>query len=69
MQLVVRYRGKDVILEFDREKIKASDILKVLNLSKDFAFVVKNGEIVPENEEITQTDEIRVINAISGGKF
>ncbi|MEJ5173425.1 MAG: MoaD/ThiS family protein [Hydrogenothermaceae bacterium] len=69
MRLVVRYRGKDKVLEFDKDKVKAFDILKALNLSKDFAFVVKNGEIVQENEEITQNDEVRVVNAISGGLF
>lgn len=69
MNLKVKYRGEEKILTFDKDKVKAKDILKALNLSKDFAFVVKNGEIVDENETISQDDEIRVINAISGGKF
>lgn len=69
MNLKVKYRGEERVLTFDKEKIKAKDILKTLGLSKDFAFVVKNGEIVDENETITQDDEVRVVNAISGGKF
>ncbi|MCX7760771.1 MAG: MoaD/ThiS family protein [Hydrogenothermaceae bacterium] len=69
MRLIVKYRGQNKVLEFDKDKVKAGDILKALNLSKDFAFVVRNGEIVQENEEITQNDEIRVVNAISGGIF
>ena len=68
MELKVKYRGQEKILNFDKDKVKAKDILKALGLSKDFAFVVKNGEIVDENETITQNDEVRVINAISGGK-
>lgn len=69
LRLIVKYRGQNKVLEFDKDKVKAGDILKALNLSKDFAFVVRNGEIVQENEEITQNDEIRVVNAISGGIF
>ncbi|WP_297890445.1 MoaD/ThiS family protein [Sulfurihydrogenibium sp.] len=69
MNLKIKYRGEERVLTFDKEKIKAKDILKTLGLSKDFAFVVKNGEIVDENETITQDDEVRVVNAISGGKF
>lgn len=69
MNLKVKYRGEEKVLTFDKDKIKAKDILKSLGLSKDFAFVVKNGEIVDENETVLESDEIKVINAISGGKF
>jgi sulfur carrier protein len=67
MKLIVKYRGKETELEFDKEKILAKDILKALNLSSEYAFVVKNGEVVSEEEEIKETDDIKVINAISGG--
>ncbi|MGC8868725.1 MAG: MoaD/ThiS family protein [Sulfurihydrogenibium sp.] len=67
MEIKVRYRGEDKVLTFEKDKVKAKDILKALGLSKDYAFVVKNGEIVEENEPITQNDEVRVVNAISGG--
>ncbi|MGB9766480.1 MAG: MoaD/ThiS family protein [Sulfurihydrogenibium sp.] len=69
MEIKVRYRGEDKVLTFEKDKVKAKDILKALGLSKDYAFVVKNGEIVEENEPITQNDEVRVVNAISGGLF
>jgi sulfur carrier protein len=69
VEIKVRYRGEDKVLTFEKDKIKAKDILKALDLSKDYAFVVKNGEIVEENEPITQNDEVRVVNAISGGLF
>jgi sulfur carrier protein len=67
VEIKVRYRGEDKVLTFEKDKVKAKDILKALGLSKDYAFVVKNGEIVEENEPITQNDEVRVVNAISGG--
>lgn len=67
MKIKVRYRGQDKVLEFEKDKVKASDILKALGLSRDFAFVVKNGEIIPETETVTEDDELKVVNAISGG--
>lgn len=67
MRIKVRYRGKDIVLEFEKDKVRVSDIFKSLGLSRDFAFVVKNGEIVSENEIVTESDDIKVVNAISGG--
>lgn len=67
MKIKVKYRGKEQELEIDKEKITAEDILKALGLSSEYAFVVKNGEVIPENETISETDSIKVINAISGG--
>lgn len=67
MRLKVKYRNEYKILEFDTDKVRAIDILKSLGLSRDFAFVVKNGEIVWENEIIDENDDIKVVNAISGG--
>ncbi|MCX7737889.1 MAG: MoaD/ThiS family protein [Hydrogenothermaceae bacterium] len=69
MQITVVYRGQKKVLEFEKAKVKSGDILKALDLSKDFAFVIKNGEIVSEDEIIRPRDEVRVINAISGGAF
>jgi len=67
MEIKVKYRGKEQILRFDNEKIKAVDILKALGLSSEFAFVVKNGELAQEDEPINPEDDIKVVNAISGG--
>lgn len=67
MKVDVVYRGKKLTLEFDKEKVKVKDILKHLNLSRDYAFVVKDGEILDENEYIKDDEVVRVVNAISGG--
>ncbi len=67
MKLKVKYRGKYRELEFDKGRVKAEDILKALGLSSDYAFVVKNGEVVSEEEIIEENDDIKVVNAISGG--
>ncbi len=67
MKVDVVYRGKTLTLEFDKDKVKVKDILKHLNLSRDYAFVVKDGEILDENEYIKDSEVVRVVNAISGG--
>jgi sulfur carrier protein len=67
MEIKVKYRGKEKTLFFEKDKVKASDILKALGLSSEHAFVAKNGEIASEDDLITQEDSIKVVNAISGG--
>ena len=67
MEITVKYRGEEVKLNINKEKIKAIDILNELNLSPEYAFVAKNGEIIAEDEEISPNDNVKVVNAISGG--
>jgi len=67
MRLSLHYRGKLIDLNFDKEEVTVRDILKKLNLSRDYAFVIVNGEIADENQVVSAQDEIRVVNAISGG--
>ncbi|MEZ0360299.1 MAG: MoaD/ThiS family protein [Hydrogenobacter sp.] len=67
MELKVKYRGKEKILVFEKDRVKAKDVLNTLNLSREFAFVVKNGQVVDDDELLSPDDDIRVINAISGG--
>ena len=67
MKLRVQYRGKELELEFEGDKVKAKDLLKAMNLSREYAFVVVNGEVVEEDFYIREGDQVRVINAISGG--
>ena len=68
MKLQVQYRGKELELEFEGDKVKAKDLLKAMNLSREYAFVVVNGEVVEEDYYIKEGDQVRVINAISGGQ-
>ena len=67
MKLRVQYRGKELELEFEGDKVKAKDLLKAMNLSREYAFVVVNGEVVEEDFYIKEGDQVLVINAISGG--
>ncbi|NPB06769.1 MAG: MoaD/ThiS family protein [Aquificae bacterium] len=65
MALKVVYRGKEI--ELPVKEIKAKELLKRLGLSPLSALVIKNGEVVSEDELLREGDEVRVVNAISGG--
>lgn len=64
-KIFVSYRGKTIIIE--EERIKAREILKRFGLSEEYAFVVRDGNIVDGDEIIKDGEKVRVINAISGG--
>jgi len=63
MKLKIKYRGKYKEIEIEKEKVRAEDILKLFGLSSEYAFIVKNGEVVSEDELINEGDDIKVINA------
>ncbi|PMQ01436.1 MAG: thiamine biosynthesis protein ThiS [Dictyoglomus sp. NZ13-RE01] len=62
----VKYRGKIYEIKVEKDKLMIEEILKNLGLSREYAFVVKNGEIEMDGY-IYPSDEIEVINAVSGG--
>ncbi len=65
MPIKVLYRGKEY--EFPEKKLKAKELIRRLGLSPLSSLVVKNGEVIPEEDYVEEGDEVRVINAISGG--
>ncbi len=65
--IVVEYRGKE--FKFKEKELRAGDILRRLNLKPTFAVVLRGDEILRENEVIKEGERVKVINAISGGKF
>ncbi len=65
MPIKVIYRGKEI--ELPEKEIKAVELLRKLDLSPLSSLVVKNGEVVSEEDILKEGDEVRVINAISGG--
>ena len=65
MSIEVLYRGK--IISIPEKEIKVEELLRRLGLSPASSLVVKNGEVVTEREVLKEGDNIRVVNAISGG--
>jgi len=43
------------------------EILKKLEINREVVIVARNGEIVPESEELRDEDKIQIITVISGG--
>ena len=56
---------KEFEIEFDGETVK--DLLNSLNLEWSRHVVIKNGEIVTEDEKIENGDYIKILDAVSGG--
>ena len=65
MPIKVVYRGEEI--EVPRERISAGELLAFLGLSHLSSIVIKNGEVVSEKEILEEGDNIRIVNAISGG--
>lgn len=65
MPIKVLYRGKEY--EFPEKKLKAKELIRKLGLSPLSSLVIKNGEVISEEDYIEEGDEVRVVNAISGG--
>jgi len=56
---------KEFEIEFKGETVK--DLLNSLNLDWARHVVIKNGEIVTEDEKINDRDYIKILDAVSGG--
>lgn len=67
MRVKVHYRGQVKEIELEGEKVRVADLLRAMNLSREYAFVVRGEEVLDERELLRDGEELRVINAISGG--
>ncbi|RLD16635.1 MAG: thiamine biosynthesis protein ThiS, partial [Caldiserica bacterium] len=61
----VKFQGR--ITEIDKKSLTVKELLKILNLSSTTVIVLKDGEIVTEDEILKEENEIEIISAISGG--
>ncbi len=48
-------------------RLKVEELLHKLNLHPQSNIVIRNGEIVTEDEYLEPEDEVEIIHAISGG--
>ncbi|MFN3422635.1 MAG: sulfur carrier protein ThiS [Armatimonadota bacterium] len=60
----VEFRGR--VFEFD-ERMKVKELLEKLNLSPESTIVVRDDEVLTEDEWLEEGDEVKVVSAISGG--
>ena len=47
--------------------MKAGELLRHLGLSPLSSIVIRNDEVISEEEYVQEGDRVRVVNAISGG--
>lgn len=61
----VEYRGTRYTL--NEKRIKVIEILRKLEIIPEHVLVVKNGDVVTEDEFVEEGDSVEIISAISGG--
>ena len=59
--------GNDEEKEIDTDSISGKELLEKLDISLFVAMIMKNNEIVGENELLTSKDKIKILNMIHGG--
>ncbi|MGC8645071.1 MAG: MoaD/ThiS family protein [Thermoplasmata archaeon] len=62
---VVRIMGEKVERKVDGKN--ASDILHYMGINANSVIVLRDGRPIPEDEELSDEDEITVIRSFSGG--
>ncbi len=62
-----------IFIEKDKKNIekkffgKTFDLLKLLNINPETVLVVKNGELISEDETLKDSDTVKILSVISGG--
>jgi sulfur carrier protein ThiS len=59
--------GNDEEKEIDTQSITGKELLEKLDISVFVATIMKNNEIVGENQILTSHDRIKILNMIHGG--
>ncbi|MGB9201533.1 MAG: MoaD/ThiS family protein [Methanobacterium sp.] len=59
--------GNDEEKEIDEESLTGKELLEKLDISLFVAMIMKNNEIVGENQLLTSKDKIKILNMIHGG--
>jgi len=68
MRIKVVLRRKELELEFrENERINVSKVLNKLNLQLPAIIVLRNGQPIPEDEELKDGDVLEIIDVHSGG--
>ena len=65
IKVYLEREAKELEIEFTGKTIK--DLLDYFNLDWSRFVVVKNGEIVTEDEEINEGDYVKILDVVSGG--
>lgn len=59
--------GKNEEKEIQLGYIKVIELLEKLDIEPFNSIIMRKGEIITENEKLSDADEIKIINVIHGG--
>ncbi len=54
-------------LDLKKDKIKCIDLLKELKINSHSVIIVKNNEVILEDEILEKNDDIKILSVVSGG--
>ena len=57
---------EDKLLELNKSCTRL-ELLKELEINPDTVLLVKNGEAVLSEEELSESDDVRILSVVSGG--
>lgn len=66
MKIYVEKQNKHLELEADKAR-NGAGLLERLSINPDTVILVKNGEVVLPEEDLSETDDIKILSVISGG--
>lgn len=67
------YRSMKVFIERTRENKelkfsgKVKDLLRSMKINQDGVLVVRNGELITEEDKLENSDKVKILSVISGG--
>jgi len=61
----VEVAGREV--EVPRRRVRVEKLLRDLGINPEVALVLKNGELVPEDEEIREGDRCQILLTVETG--
>ena len=67
IEVYVEKEARTLTLELAEGKTTVLDVLKQLSIAKSTVLCAKNGEVVTEDETLSDQDKLRLYSVISGG--
>jgi sulfur carrier protein ThiS len=64
MKIFIEKTDEKINLKFEGE---AKALLKKLKINPEEVIVVKNGELISEEEKLSDSDYVKILSVISGG--
>ncbi|MCD6574298.1 MoaD/ThiS family protein [Candidatus Aerophobetes bacterium] len=62
----MKVKVKDKVYQFN-SKMRGIELLKKLNLQPQSNIIIRNGQVITEEDYLEPKDSVEIINAISGG--